>query len=512
MKKHILPVLSLMASATGVQASESVRTLVSQNFDNGYVGMFVADGSLSQFEASSIKPISGAKSLAMTSEGHYRVGTEALIMRTLPEISHLNASFDIAMPLSDMHSRRPYTIVQCVFEIEYADGNVYESYVSRNDEVPTYQESVYSHDCQVTLPAGKAIHKVTWFLDSYALPNETVYLDNLDITLHEESHQSNAQVDLFWQGRDFSELTEAQVDTFFSDAPTLTHSHEVTSLRLAQSSNGSYKTRFVLPEPEFSHTYPEYVIYQASITNPGSLPVSAQLYASASYQKQFRSGDHSAAFAPGFYIAPNSTALVPVIVDLGKDGLTTDITSTELRIESDGAVLLNSLTLHSGTSLSDGLVTIATSGFEADAGGFETSTPQDVTLVNQSQQVISGEQSLGFEMSPWRQASYTHYFGWGNPYYADKVYTQLAVQLQEAEKDTPVRVCTDVYYMGGSKDSYCEERILGVGSFALHDVFPVDSTKALYRILVRVRAFGNVSIKGEMDNFVLGYWPAIPTQ
>lgn len=159
MKKHILPVLSLMASTTGVQASESVRTLVSQNFDNGYVGMFVADGSLSQFEASSIKPISGAKSLAMTSEGHYRVGTEALIMRTLPEISHLNASFDIAMPLSDIHSRRPYTIVQCVFEIEYADGNVYESYVSRNDEVPTYQESVYSHDCQVTLPRAKLFTK-----------------------------------------------------------------------------------------------------------------------------------------------------------------------------------------------------------------------------------------------------------------------------------------------------------------------------------------------------------------
>ncbi|MCO7189763.1 MULTISPECIES: hypothetical protein [unclassified Pseudoalteromonas] len=512
MKKHILPLLSLVASAMGVQAADTPTKVVSQNFDNGYVGLFVADGTLSQFETSALNPISGQQSLAMTSEGHYRVGTEMLLMRTFSQTSTLSVSFDLSTPFTDEAQKTPYALAQCVFEIEYADGNTYQSYVSRNDDIPTYKDSVYSHDCHMTVPEGKSVFKVTWFLESYAAPGETVYLDNLELKLFEGTHQQNAAVELFREGREFSAWTDEQISTYFSNAPILEQMNGTASLRLAQTSNGSYKTRFVLPEPEFSHTYPEYVIYQASITNPGSQPVSAQLYASASYQKQFRGGEHSAAFAPSYYIAPNSTALVPVIVDLGKDGLTTDITSTELRIESDGVVLLNSLRLHSGTSLSDGLVTIATSGFEADAGGFETSTPQDVTLVNQSQQVISGEQSLGFEMSPWRQAGFTHYFGWGNQYYADKVYTQLAVQLQEAEKDTPVRVCTDVYYMGGSKDSNCEERILGVGSFALHDVFPVDSTKALYRILVRVRAYGNVSIKGEMDNFVLGYWPAIPPQ
>ncbi|WP_125779619.1 hypothetical protein [Pseudoalteromonas rubra] len=512
MSKTILPLVSLLASAAAVQASNSTTTLVSQNFDSGYVGLFVADGTLSQFEASSLRPISGDKSLAMTSEGHYRVGTEALIMRTLPEVSQLNASFDIAMPFSDSPDRSPYTLVQCVFEIEYADGNVYQSYVSRNDEVPTYQQSIYSHNCQATLPAGKAIHKVTWFLDSYALPNETVYLDNLEITLNEGSHQRNAQVDLFWQGRDFSELTEAQVDTFFSNTPTLTHDNGTASLRLSQTASGRYSTRFHLEAPEFSHTYPEYLVYQASISNPDSQPVSAQLYGSASYQKQFRDADHSAAFAPSYYIAPNSTAVVPIIVDLGKDGLTSDIASTELRIEANGAVLLNGLTLHSGTSLSDGLVTIATSGFETDSGGFTTSSPQDVTLISQAQQVISGEQSLGFDMAPWRQAGFTHYFGWANQYYADKVYTQLAVQLQDAQKDTPIRVCTDVYYMAGGKDSFCKERVLGAGSFALYDVYPVDPDRRLYRIIVRVRAYGNASIKGEMDNFVLGYWPAIPAQ
>ncbi|ALU42874.1 hypothetical protein [Pseudoalteromonas rubra] len=511
MTKYVFPLLGMMVSAAAVQASDTTA-LVSQNFDDGYVGLFVADGALSQFEATSLLPISGAKSLAMTSEGHYRVGTEALIMRTLPQVSRLSASFDIAMPLSDSASRSPYTIAQCVFEIEYADGNVYESYVSRNDEVPTYQDSIYSHDCQVTLPAGKAIHKVTWFLDSYALPNETVYLDNLEITLEEGSHQSNAEVDLFSQGQDFSGLTEAQVDAFFSDAPTLTHANGVASLRLNQTASGSYGTRFHLAAPDFSHTHPEYMIYQASITNSGSQPVNAQLYGSASYQKQFRDVDHSAAFAPSYYIAPNSTAVVPIVVDLGSDGLTTDITSTELRITADGAVSLNSLTLLLGTSLPDGLVTISTSGFETDTGGFTTRSPQDVSLINQALQVISGEQSLGFEMSPWRQAGFTHYFGWGAEFYADKVYTQLAVQLMEAQKDTPVRVCTDAYYRTGAHDSHCAERMLGVGSFQLNEVYPVDSSRPLSRMIVRVRSYGSVSIKGEMDNFVLGYWPAIPPQ
>lgn len=139
--------------------------------------------------------------------------------------------------------------------------------------------------------------------------------------------------------------------------------------------------------------------------------------------------------------------------------------------------------------------------FENHVADFDTRYPTQVQIFTDVDNVIAGEASLGFELSPWRQMGFTKTYPWAQGPYADKLEAKSLFNLLQAKAGSAFQLCSRVYYLDGTRDERCDLYRDGEGQINYDSSLALNPEKQIWRVYFTVRSYASQSVTGVMDSF-----------
>ncbi|KZN50244.1 hypothetical protein [Pseudoalteromonas luteoviolacea] len=499
-------VLALVSICSCQSYAQSVAHL---NFEQSLENIKVNYGDVTSITRTNISPISGEYSLQVNAQSHFEIERAFELNQTFVQSTPFKVSFDVQLPALAHAQFAQDILFYTSFTIEFSDGSEMQVYGSDAHVIPPQAQSIHSFDAKTTLPKDKKIKQVSVQWSMHLLEEMPVILDNISAILGENQGETSTVITHFPIQGDFESATQAQLNQHFSGAPSLIH-HPTTSgqnaVQINADDNGRFKLKFEKNNLFIVHSTPEYLATYITVHNPGNESLAVNFSGRADYTKAFSGAANTIANYNTLELAANETKRVPLVLDFSDDYDTLAISSVYFEIESNDLIVIDDIDMYSASTKVDGAMHQVLNDYESGQIDFTTRYPDDVSIAINQDAPLYGNKSLALSLSPWRQASYSHFIPWGQAVFASQIHTQLDLNATQAEYGKPIQVCTDIYYHGGERTSFCEERILGNGSFQINELYQLDQSKALYRLLVRVRSFSSSPAEVNIDNFSLKYW------
>ncbi|MDK1287339.1 hypothetical protein [Pseudoalteromonas umbrosa] len=499
-------VLALVSVCSSQSYAQSVAHL---NFEQSLENIKVNYGDVTSIARTNISPISGEYSLQVNAQSHFEIERSFELNQTFLQSTPFKVSFDVQLPELASAQFAQNILFYSSFTIEFSDGSEMQVYDSDAHVVPPQAQSVHSFDAKTTLPKGKKIKQVSVQWSMHLLEEMPVIFDNISATLGENQGKASTVITHFPIQGDFESATQAQLNKYFIGAPSLIH-HPIASsqnaVQINPDDNGRFRLRFEKNNLFIVHSTPDYLATYITVHNPGDESLAVNFSGRADFTKELSGTANTIANYNTLVLAANETRRVPLVLDFSDDYYTSAISSVHFEIESNDHIVIDDIDMYSASTKVDGAIYQVFNDYESGQIDFTTRYPDDVSIAINQDAPLYGDKSLAISLSPWRQASYSHFIPWGQEIFASQIHTQLDLNATQADYGKPIQVCTDVYYHGGERASFCEERTLGKGNFQINELYQLDQSKALYRLLVRVRSFSSSPATVNVDNFSLKYW------
>ncbi|AOT09317.1 hypothetical protein [Pseudoalteromonas luteoviolacea] len=499
-------VLALVSLCSSQSYAQSIAQL---NFEQSLENITVNYGDVTSIARTNINPISDQYSLQINALSHFEIERSFELNQAFTKSTPFEVSFDVKLPaLADAQFAQDI-LFYTSFTIEFNDGSQMQIYGSDAHVVPPQAQSIHSFDTKTTLPKNKKIKHVSVQWSMHLLEEMPVIFDNISATIGENHGETSTMIAHFPIQGNFESATQAQLNTYFRDNPTLIHfptESGQSGVQINADDNGRFKLKFEKNNLFIVHSTPEYLATYVTLHNPGNKSLAVNFSGRADYTKELSGTANTIANYNTLVLAANETKRVPLVLDFSDDYYTSAISSVYFEIESNDLLVIDDLDMYSASNKIDGAIYQVLNDYEAGRIDFTTRYPDDVSIAIDQNSPLYGDKSLTLSLSPWRQASYSHFFPWGEEVFANQIHTQLDLKATQADYGKPIQVCTDVYYHGGERASFCEERVLGKGSFQINEIYTLDQSKALYRLLIRVRSFSSSTATVSIDNFSLKYW------
>ncbi|OCQ20024.1 hypothetical protein A7985_19230 [Pseudoalteromonas luteoviolacea] len=465
-------------------------------------------GDVTAIEQTNVNPISGSYSLKVSALSHFEIMRVFEINQTLSNPTQFKVSFDVQLPEIQNSKYQGNTSLYTSLMVEFDDGSQMQVYTSEGDNISQQPHSIHSFDVATTLPSGKHIKQVTAYWSTHLLDEMPVLFDNIEAQLTDNSEHDSTVIQHFLMD-DTTTATIEQLQQRFSGNIVLSHEYgnsNAPSLQINADSEGRYRTKFELSNLFIVHSTPNYIATSLTLHNPSTEAVEVKLSGQAYFNRELTGQANTTSRYDRLTLAPNARKTVPLMLDFSDDYYTSGISSMQFEIEAERSILIDSARVHTAEIRSDGAFYQVFNNYDSGHIDFTTQYPEDVSISIESNSQFNSSPSLKLALSPWRQASYSYFFPWGETRFATQIHTQLDANITAATYGKPVQVCTDVYYRTGGKDTFCEVRTLGTGSYQINEMYPIDPTKPLHRFLIRVRSFSSSPATVNIDNFSLKYW------
>lgn len=499
-------VIALACLVTNLTYAQPIAEL---NFEHSNENMTVNYGDITSITRTNITPITGNYSLQVNAHSYFEIERTFELSQTFTKPTPFEISFDVQLPKLTYSQISDNTFLHTSFTLEFDDGSIVQTYGSDAHIIPPQVQSIHSFDTRTTLPKNKLIKRISIQWRVHLLEEMPIVFDNIKASLGENHGEDSTVITHFPLQGHFESATQAELDKYFIGNPSIVTYPTVPEQHAVQinaDSNGYFKLRFEKNNLFLAHSTPDYLSTIVSLHNPSSESRVVRFSGYADYTKVLSGTAHTITNYNTLVLAANETKYVPLMLDFSDDDDTYAISAVNFEIESNDVILLDNVQMYSASTTGDGAITHVSNNYESGQVDFSSRYPDDVSISIDQDTPIYGANSLKLVLSPWRQASYSHFFPWGQDIFANQIHAQLDLNATQADYGKPIQVCTDVYYHGGERDSFCEERVLGKGSFQINQLYTLDQTKALYRLIMRVKSFSSVPATVIIDNFSLKYW------
>ncbi|KZN66873.1 hypothetical protein [Pseudoalteromonas luteoviolacea] len=497
--------LALMLSSIFTIQGQA-QVLEKLDFERSTEQVAINYGDVTAIEQTNVNPISGSYSLKVSAQSHFEIMRVFEINQTLTNPTQFRVSFDVQLPEIQNSKYQGNTTLYTSLIVEFDDASQMQVYTSEADNISQEPDSIHSFDVATTLPDGKHIKHVTAYWSTHLLDEMPVVFDNIEAQLTDNSEHSNTVIQHFLMDNTTTTTIE-QLQRHFSGNIALAHANSnAPSLQINADNDGRYRTKFELSNLFIVHSTPNYVVTTLTLSNPSSETVEVKLAGQAYFTRELAGAANTISQYDRLTLAPNERKTIPLMLDFSDDYYTSNISSMNFEIEAERSIFIDSTRVHTAEVRSDGAFYQVFNDYESGNIDFTTRYPEEVTISLEDNNQLNNAKNLRLTLSPWRQASYSYFFPWSETRFATQIHTQLDVNITEATYGQPVQVCTDVYYKTGKKDSFCEVRTFGKGSYQVNEVYTLDPTQSLRRFLIRVRSFSNSPATVNIDNFSLKYW------
>jgi len=501
-KSLILILSSIFADQGHAQVIEKL------DFEHSIDNVEVNDGDVTEVVQTNVDPISDSYSLKVSALSHFEIKRAFELNTTLANPTQFTVSFDVKLPNIQQSHYQGITPLYTALIVEFEDGSQVQVYTSEADKISQQPDSVHSFDVATTLPSQKHIKQVTAYWSMHLLDEMPVLFDNIEAQLTTNSERRDTVVQHFLMD-DTAPTTIEQLQQYFSGNIILTNEHSdqnIPSLQIKADHQGRYRSKFELNNLPIVHTTPNYIVTQLQLHNPSDEPVDVQLTGQAYFMRELVGQANTSSRYNTLTLTANARETVPLMLDFSDDYDTSGISSMYFDIEATRSILIEAVNVYTAQTRSNGAFYQAYNNYESGLIDFTTHYPAEVSINLENNGQFNDSQGLTLALSPWRQASHSYFFPWSDSRFATQIQTQLDLNITEATFGKPVQVCTDVYYRTGTKDSFCEARTLGKGSYQVNKLYSLNPHKPLHRLLVRVRSFSSAPATVTIDNFSLKYW------